>query len=38
MDKREMNDPFINADDETHPRVLMKKMVESYYDTYKIQG
>ena len=35
MDKREMNDPFINADDETHPRVLMKKMVDSYYDTYK---
>ena len=35
MDKRELNDPFINADDENHPRVLMKKMVQAYYDTHK---
>jgi len=35
MDKREMNDPFINADDENHPRVLMKKMVHAYYETHQ---
>jgi hypothetical protein len=35
MDKRELNDPFINADDENHPKVLMKKMVQAFYDTHK---
>ena len=34
MDKREFNDPFINADDENHPKVLMKKMVQAFYDTH----
>ena len=29
------NDPFTNVDDETHPRVLMKQMINSYYTTYK---
>lgn len=28
-------DPFTNADDENHPRLIMKRMVDSYYKTYK---